>query len=54
MNPLRALLTQPTPVLVALYRHLKFPVTHCGVINPIALTLLRLLHGRGYPLKELL
>ena len=54
MDPTTALVRQPTPVLTAMFRHIASPVDRSGVISPFALTILQILHGRGYPLKNLL
>lgn len=55
MDPTVALANQPTPVLVALWRHLKCPVDpSTGQVTPVALRLIQMLHGRGYPLRSLL
>ena len=54
VNSMVALASQPTPVLVALWRHLKSPVDPTtGKITPGALKIVQLLHGRGYPLRSL-
>lgn len=54
MNPTLTLASQPTAVLVALFRQLKCPVDLTNNITPGALTLIQVLHKRGFPLKELL
>ena len=45
---------QPTPVLVALYRHIATPVNVNGHVSPGVRGILSVLHSRKYPLKNLL
>ena len=54
MDSVTALVRQPTPVLTAMFRRIASPIDRSGVISPFALTIIQILHGRGYPLKYLL
>ncbi len=54
MNSSVALASQPTSVLVALWRHMDCPVDRGGTVTSGAMAIIRLLHGRGYPLGDLL
>lgn len=54
MDPKVVLGIQPIPVLVALFRSMKYKVLPDGQANPKAVQIMMLLQSKGYRVKELL